>query len=95
MKWISSICAISDVLFYYADSQLSSPIHKTEESFSAEKDDREVEVPHQTHLKTEKSGARLARLAKLADRIRDWEDDVSHAAAAAAATSYDVCKSEM
>jgi hypothetical protein len=69
---------------------MSSPIHRTEGSFSAEQD--EGELPDQTQLKTKKSGTRLARLAKLADTIRHWEDDLRHPTAA---ISSDVCKSRM
>jgi hypothetical protein len=72
---------------YDADSQLSSPIHKTEGHFSAEQAEMENEVPH---LKM-KSGARLARLAMLADTIKHWEDDLSHPTAV---PSHDVCKSK-
>lgn len=75
-----------DVLFDDVDSELSSPIHKTEESFSAEQDEREV--PDQ---KQKKSGVRLARFAMLADTIKQWEDDLRHPTAA---ISPDVCKLE-
>ncbi|XP_017877155.1 anillin isoform X3 [Ceratina calcarata] len=50
--------------------ELSSPIHRTEEKFSAEE-----EV---TEQKTLKKGARLDRLAALASTINNWEDDLSH-----------------
>jgi len=71
------------------DSQLSSPIHQTEGHFSAEQNEREnQEAPH---LKAGKSGARLARLAVLAENIRHWEDDLSHPTAAAL---HDVRKSK-
>jgi hypothetical protein len=72
------------------DSQLSSPIHQTEGHFSAEQNERESEAAAEgTHLKVAKSGARLARLAVLAENIRHWEDDLSHPATA---VSHDVCK---
>lgn len=73
---------------YNADSRLSSPIHKTEAHFSAEQAQVENGEPQETHLKL-KSGARLARLAMLADTIKHWEDDLSHPAAA---SLHDVCK---
>ncbi|XP_076748828.1 anillin-like isoform X2 [Xylocopa sonorina] len=50
--------------------ELSSPIHRTEEKFSAEED-----VVEQ---KPCKRGARLDRLAALASTINNWEDDLSH-----------------
>ncbi|XP_069676075.1 anillin isoform X2 [Periplaneta americana] len=62
----------------YADTQLSSPIHKTEGSFSAEQDEGEEEETQQVKLKSGKSGVRLARFALLADTIKHWEDDLSH-----------------
>jgi hypothetical protein len=73
---------------YNADSRLSSPIHKTEAHFSAEQAQVEDEELQQTHLKL-KSGARLAKLAMLADTIKHWEDDLSHPTAV---SSHDVCK---
>ncbi|XP_023708576.1 anillin isoform X2 [Cryptotermes secundus] len=72
----------------YADSQLSSPIHKTEAHFSAEQAEVENEVPQRTHSKM-KSGARLAKLAMLADTIRHWEDEVSHPTAVSSHASPD------
>lgn len=90
LKEIVSLCTTFGVLLYNADSQLSSPIHKTEAHFSAEQAEVENEVPQQTHSKT-KSGARLAKLAMLADTIRHWEDEVSHPTAA---SSHAVCKSK-
>nr|XP_012224702.1 PREDICTED: actin-binding protein anillin-like isoform X2 [Linepithema humile] len=48
---------------------LSSPIHRTEEKFSAEEN---------TEHKPIKKGARLDRLAALASTINNWEDDLSH-----------------
>ncbi|PNF20524.1 hypothetical protein B7P43_G05327, partial [Cryptotermes secundus] len=80
---------IFGVLLYNADSQLSSPIHKTEVHFSAEQAEVENEVPQQTHSKT-KSGGLQAKLAMLADTIRHWEDEVSHPTAV---SSHAVCKS--
>jgi hypothetical protein len=74
-----------DVLLYAAESELSSPIHRTEGSFCAEQDGREV--PDKTQ---KKSGTRLARLAILADTIKHWEDDIRHPTAP---MSSDVCKS--
>jgi hypothetical protein len=63
------------------DSQLSSPIHQTEGHFSAEQNEMESqEDAEATHLKVGKSGARLARLAVLAENIRHWEDDLSRRA---------------
>ncbi|XP_034176641.2 anillin-like isoform X1 [Osmia lignaria lignaria] len=50
--------------------ELSSPIHRTEEKFTAEE-----EVIEQ---KPVKRGARLDRLAALASTINNWEDDLSH-----------------
>ncbi|XP_015126460.1 anillin [Diachasma alloeum] len=56
---------------YSDDSrELSSPIHRTEEKFSAEDDTTEIKHP--------KRGARLDRLAALASEINNWEDDLSH-----------------
>ncbi|XP_025154698.1 anillin isoform X3 [Harpegnathos saltator] len=49
--------------------ELSSPIHRTEEKFSAED-----YVDH----KPVKRGARLDKLAALASTINSWEDDLSH-----------------
>ncbi|XP_053980703.1 anillin-like isoform X2 [Hylaeus volcanicus] len=49
--------------------ELSSPIHRTEERFTAEE---EIEQ------KPTKRGARLDRLAALASTINNWEDDLSH-----------------
>ncbi|XP_011311247.1 actin-binding protein anillin isoform X2 [Fopius arisanus] len=55
----------------YSDNrELSSPIHRTEEKFSAEDDSSESKHP--------KRGARLDRLAALASEINNWEDDLSH-----------------
>lgn len=48
---------------------MSSPIHRTEEKFSAEDD-----IDH----KPAKRGARLDKLAALASTINSWEDDLSH-----------------
>jgi len=74
------------------DSQLSSPIHRTEGHFSAEQNEREnQEAAEAPHLKVGKSGARLTRLAVLAENIRHWEDDLSHPTAA---VLHDVCKSK-
>ncbi|XP_033610135.1 anillin [Cryptotermes secundus] len=75
----------------YADSQLSSPIHKTEVHFSAEQAEVENEVPQQTHSKT-KSGGLQAKLAMLADTIRHWEDEVSHPTAVSSHASPDQSK---
>ncbi|XP_063982129.1 anillin-like isoform X2 [Diachasmimorpha longicaudata] len=56
---------------YSDDSrELSSPIHRTEEQFSAEDNTTESKYP--------KRGARLDRLAALASEINNWEDDLSH-----------------
>ncbi|XP_051173713.1 anillin isoform X3 [Leptopilina boulardi] len=55
---------------YSDERELSSPIHRTEETFTA--DDDSVE------FKSAKSGARLNRLAALASTINNWEDDLSH-----------------
>lgn len=90
LKQIVSLYTILGVLLYNADSQLSSPIHKTEAHFSAEQAEIENEMPQQTHSRA-KSGARLARLAMLADTIRHWEDEVSHPTAV---SSHDVRKSK-
>lgn len=49
--------------------ELSSPIHRTEEKFSAEEN-----VEH----KPARKGARLDRFAALASTINNWEDDLSH-----------------
>jgi hypothetical protein len=60
-------------IFSFSDDssyELGSPIHKTEEKFSAEEDN----VSH----KSVKKGARLDRLAALASTINNWEDDLSH-----------------
>ncbi|KAL0119977.1 hypothetical protein PUN28_007979 [Cardiocondyla obscurior] len=56
---------------YSDDSNLglSSPIHRTEEKFSAEEN---------IDSKPVKKGARLDRLAALASTINNWEDDLSH-----------------
>ncbi|XP_025988888.2 anillin isoform X2 [Solenopsis invicta] len=56
---------------YSDDSNLglSSPIHRTEEKFTAEEN-----VEH----KPVRRGARLDRLAALASTINNWEDDLSH-----------------
>ncbi|XP_074115811.1 anillin-like isoform X2 [Cotesia typhae] len=52
---------------------LSSPIHRTEEKFSAE------EVSDEPSTKKGGiGGARLDRLAALASTINNWEDDLSH-----------------
>jgi hypothetical protein len=93
---IVSLCTTFGVPLYNADSQLSSPIHKTEAHFSAEQTEVENEVPQQTHLKM-KSGARLARLAVLADTIKNWEDDLSHPTAVSShyVCSSKVCKGEI
>lgn len=50
--------------------ELSSPIHRTEEKFTAEENDGDY--------KPVKRGARLDRLAALASTINNWEDDLSH-----------------
>ncbi|KAL6428221.1 hypothetical protein ACFW04_008505 [Cataglyphis niger] len=55
---------------YSEDNNLGSPIHRTEEKFSAEEND--------TEQKPIKRGARLDRLAALASTINNWEDDLSH-----------------
>ncbi|XP_034230299.1 LOW QUALITY PROTEIN: anillin-like [Thrips palmi] len=61
----------------YSDAeQLSSPIHRTEGSFSAEP------VASKTR---NKSATRSARLAALASTINQWEDDLSHPSVATAA----------
>jgi len=81
-----------DILLCDTDSQLSSPIHQTEGHFSAEQNEREnQEAAEAPHLKAGKSGARLARLAVLAENIRHWEDDLSHRTAA---TLHDVRRSK-
>ncbi|XP_011867270.1 PREDICTED: actin-binding protein anillin isoform X2 [Vollenhovia emeryi] len=49
---------------------LSSPIHRTEEKFSAEESNAEC--------KSIKKGARLNRFVALASNINSWEDDLSH-----------------
>lgn len=60
----------------YSDSeQLSSPIHRTENNFSAEPESRSTRV---------KSATRSARLAALANTINEWEDDLSHPGVATA-----------
>ncbi|XP_043277611.1 anillin isoform X2 [Venturia canescens] len=51
--------------------ELSSPIHKNEEKFTAEDEPHEARQPP-------KSKARLNRLAALASEINNWEDDLSH-----------------
>ncbi|XP_071558799.1 anillin-like isoform X2 [Temnothorax nylanderi] len=57
---------------YSDDSNLglSSPIHRTEEKFTAEESN--------VDYKPVKRGARLDRLAALASTINNWEDDLSH-----------------
>lgn len=50
--------------------ELSSPIHRTEEKFTAEESSEDC--------KPVKRGARLDRLAALASTINNWEDDLSH-----------------
>ncbi|XP_023289978.1 anillin isoform X2 [Orussus abietinus] len=50
--------------------ELSSPIHRTEEKFSAEDES--------SSNKSTKPGARLGRLAVLASTINNWEDDLHH-----------------
>ncbi|XP_018347343.1 PREDICTED: actin-binding protein anillin isoform X4 [Trachymyrmex septentrionalis] len=50
--------------------ELSSPIHRTEEKFTAEESSDDC--------KPVKKGARLDRLAALASTINNWEDDLSH-----------------
>lgn len=52
---------------------MSSPIHRTEEKFTANDDDDDS-----VEFKSAKSGARLNRLAALASTINNWEDDLSH-----------------
>ncbi|KAH0534481.1 anillin-like isoform X1 [Cotesia glomerata] len=52
---------------------LSSPIHRTEEKFSAEEISDEPSTK-----KSGVGGARLDRLAALASTINNWEDDLSH-----------------
>jgi hypothetical protein len=75
------------------DSQLSSPIHRTEEHFSEEQNEWDTEEAAEVpRFKVGKTGARLARLAVLADNIRHWEDDLGHPAAAAAV--HEVRRSE-
>ncbi|XP_043484341.1 anillin isoform X1 [Leptopilina heterotoma] len=61
-------------LYSEDDRELSSPIHRTEEKFTANDDDDEDSV----EFKSAKSGARLNRLAALASTINNWEDDLSH-----------------
>ncbi|XP_034952696.1 anillin-like isoform X3 [Chelonus insularis] len=59
----------------YSDDEsreLSSPIHRTEETFSAE------ESSIDEYKSTKRHGARLDRLAALASTINNWEDDLSH-----------------
>lgn len=58
-------------LYSEDERELSSPIHRTEEKFTA--GDDEV-----TEFKSAKCGARLNRLAALASTINNWEDDLSH-----------------
>jgi len=83
---------VTHLLFCDTDSQLSSPIHQTEGHFSAEQNERETqEAAEAPHLKVGRSGARMARLAVLADNIRHWEDDLSHPTAA---VLHDVRKSK-
>ena len=53
------------------DHELSSPIHRNEERFTAEDAVDESRAPV-------KSKARLDRLAALASTINNWEDDLSH-----------------
>ncbi|XP_026272727.1 anillin isoform X2 [Frankliniella occidentalis] len=55
--------------------QLSSPIHRTENNFSAEPASRPTR---------NKSATRSARLAALASTINEWEDDLSHPSVATA-----------
>lgn len=57
-------------MLFSEDNNLGSPIHRTEEKFSAEEND--------TEHKPIKRGARLDRLAALASTINNWEDDLSH-----------------
>ncbi|XP_057335308.1 anillin-like isoform X2 [Microplitis mediator] len=52
---------------------LSSPIHRTEEKFSAE-ETSDVSASKKCGV----GGARLDRLAALASTINNWEDDLSH-----------------
>ncbi|XP_044012506.1 anillin-like isoform X2 [Aphidius gifuensis] len=52
--------------------ELSSPIHRTEEKFTAEDEEALREK------KNVKCGARTHRLAALASQINNWEDDLSH-----------------
>ncbi|XP_036146004.1 anillin isoform X2 [Monomorium pharaonis] len=56
----------------YSDDnlELSSPIHRTEEKFTAEESNEDH--------KPVRRGARLERLAGLASKINNWEDDLSH-----------------
>lgn len=55
-----------------ASRELSSPIHRTEEEFSAE--EKSIESKHVKRV----GGTRLDRLAALASTINNWEDDLSH-----------------
>lgn len=61
------------VFFFIDDNNLglSSPIHRTEEKFTAEE-------KNNVDYKPVKRGARLDRLAALASTINNWEDDLSH-----------------
>ncbi|KAK0094820.1 hypothetical protein PV326_009930 [Microctonus aethiopoides] len=52
--------------------ELSSPIHRTEEEFSAE--EKSIESKDVKRI----GGTRLDRLAALASTINNWEDDLSH-----------------
>ncbi|KAK0161551.1 hypothetical protein PV327_010010 [Microctonus hyperodae] len=52
--------------------ELSSPIHRTEEEFSAE--EKSIESKDVKRV----GGTRLDRLAALASTINNWEDDLSH-----------------
>ncbi|XP_066599667.1 anillin-like isoform X2 [Prorops nasuta] len=58
--------------------ELSSPIHRTEEKFTAE---------DFTESKVIKKGARLNRFAALASTINNWEDDLSHPSLVKATTT--------
>lgn len=56
-------------LYSEEEANISSPIHRTEETFTADV---------QEDTKPLKSTTRLNRLAALANTINEWEDDLSH-----------------
>ncbi|XP_047002100.1 anillin-like isoform X4 [Schistocerca americana] len=56
-------------LYSEEEANISSPIHRTEETFTAEEEE---------DMKPVKSTTRLNRLAALANTINEWEDDLSH-----------------